>query len=102
MKLKLIFLSFIALFTFSSCDKCKDCELKYEFINDDDAQALYELAAAFEGYNSFDEMWNADDSIQALSREYCDDDLSNVEAENEQHDIDSNQVNEIRFYYECK
>jgi hypothetical protein len=47
-------------------------------------------------------MWNADDSIQALSREYCDDDLSNAEAENEQHDIDSNQVNEIRFYYECK
>ena len=83
MKLELIFLSFIIAFIFSSCEKCKDCELKYEFINNDDAQALYELAAAFEGYN-------------------CDDDLSNAQAESEQHDIDSNQVNEIRFYYECK
>ena len=44
MKLELIFLSFIIAFIFSSCEKCKDCELKYEFINNDDAQALYELA----------------------------------------------------------
>ena len=102
MKLKLICLSFITVFAFSSCQKCKDCELKYEFINNDDAQGLYELAAALEGYNSFNEMWNADDSIQGLNREYCDDDLSESQDYNEEHDIDSNQVNEIRFYYECK
>jgi len=102
MKLKRIFLFFITAFVFSSCEKCKDCEPKYEFINNDDIQGLYELAAALEGYSSFNDMWNSDDSIQKLIREYCDDDLSNSQEYNEEYDTDSNQVNDIRFYYECK
>ena len=102
MKPNLFLIALITGFTFTSCEKCKDCELKYEFINDDDIQALYELAAAFEGYNSFNEMWNADDSIQSLNIEYCDDELSDIEDYTEEHDTDSNQVNDIRFYYDCK
>ena len=102
MKTKLFLIALIAGFTFTSCEKCKDCELKYEFINDDDIQGLYELGALFNGYNSFNEMWNADDSIQAFNREYCDDELSEIEDYTEEHDTDSNQVNDIRFYYDCK
>ena len=102
MKTKLFLIALIAVFTFTSCEKCKDCELKYEFINDDDIQGLYEFAAALGGYNSFNEMWNADDSIQALNIEYCADELSDIEDYTEEHDTDSNQVNDIRFYYDCK
>ena len=102
MKTKLLLITAITGFTFSSCEKCQDCELKYEFINNDSIQPLYELAASFSGYNSFEEMWNADDSIQAFNKEYCNDDLSKQQNYFEEHDTDSNQVNDIRFYYDCK
>ena len=36
MKTKLLLIALVAGFTFTSCEKCKDCELKYEFINDDE------------------------------------------------------------------
>ena len=78
MRKKLFLIALIAGFTFTSCEKCKDCEYKYEFINNDSIQPLYELAAMFNNYNSWDEMWNSDDSIQALNKEYCDDELSDV------------------------
>ena len=99
---KILYTLLAVSFIFTSCEKCKDCELKYEFINDDDVQGLYEFAAALGGYNSFNEMWNADDSIQSLNKEYCDDGLSEIKNYTEEHDTDSNQVNDIRFYYDCK
>ena len=102
MNTKLFLIALIIGFAFTSCKKCKDCDAKYEFINNDDIQPLYELAAAFEGYNSFNEMWNADDSIQSLSKEYCDDGLSDIKDYTEEYDTDSNQVNDIRFFYDCK
>mgnify|MGYP000857956919 FL=1 len=102
MRKKLFLIALIAGFTFTSCEKCKDCEYKYEFINDDDIQPLYELAAIFNNYNSWDDMWHADDSIQSFNREYCDDELSNIKDFSEEFDTDSNQVNDIRFYYDCK
>ena len=103
MKTKLFLIALIAGFTFTSCEKCKDCELKYEFINDDDIEGLYNLAAALSDCEClWDEYWNTNDSIQAFNREYCDDELSETEDYTEEHDTDSNQVNDIRFYYDCK
>ena len=40
--------------------------------------------------------------IQAFNKEYCNDELSKQQNYFEEHDTDSNQVNDIRFYYDCK
>ena len=102
MKTKLFFLSFISILIFSSCEKCKDCEIKYQYINNEDVAPIYELVAALNGYNSFDEYWNSEDSLQSLNKEYCDEELDETTEYNEEYDTDSSGVNDFRIYYDCK
>ena len=94
MKLKRIFLFFITAFVFSSCEKCKDCEPKYEFINNDDIQGLYELAAALEGYSSFNDMWNSDDSISESSSKLG---LNHNDIEKKRTEAEQSLIDEIKL-----
>ena len=102
MKIKLLSFCVISLLIFSSCEKCKDCEIKYQYINNENVAPIYELVATLSGYNSFDEYWNSLDSIQSLNKEYCDEELDEKTGYNEEYDTDSSGVNDFRVYYDCK
>ena len=52
MKTKLLLLALVAVFTFTSCEKCQDCEIKYEYINNKNVAPIYELAAALQEFDS--------------------------------------------------
>ena len=78
MKIKLLFISLVSVFTFTSCEKCKDCELTYEFINGTEQAEADTLAIIF-GYTSFDNLFHNNDSINQLNKEYCEDELTTNE-----------------------
>ncbi len=102
MKTKLLLLAVVAAFTFTSCEKCQDCEIKYEYINNENIAPIYELAAALQGFDSWDQYWNSTDSIQLLNKEYCDDELTENQDYSQEYDTDSSGVNDFRIYYDCK
>ena len=62
MKTKLFLIAVISAFTFTSCEKCKDCEASYEFINGAN-EGDYDDLAVFLGYTSFQNFFNSTDSI---------------------------------------
>ena len=104
MKTKLFLISILIGFIFTSCEKCQDCEIKYEYINNEynNVAPIYELAAAIQGFNSWDQYWNSTDSIQLLNKEYCDDELKENQDYSQEYDTDSSGINDFRIYYDCK
>ena len=102
MKTKLILIAFLIGFTFSSCEKCQDCEIKYEYINNENVAPIYELVATLEGFDSWEQYWNSTDSIQLLNKEYCDDELTENQNYSQEYDTDSNGIDDFRIYYDCK
>ena len=58
MKTKLFLIALLVGFTFTSCEKCQDCEIKYEFINNEND---YDVRSLF-GYST----WNRIFSTQTI------------------------------------
>jgi hypothetical protein len=101
MKTKLFLIAVISAFTFTSCEKCKDCEASYEFINGAN-EADYDDLAVFLGYTSFQNFFNSTDSINQLNMEYCEDDLTDKQDYSEEYDDDGDGTNDIRYFFDCK
>ena len=102
MKTKLFLISILIGFTFTSYEKCQDCEMKYEYINNENVSPIYELVLTLQGFDSFDQYWNSIDSIQLLNKEYCDDELTEKQDYSQEYDTDSSGINDFRIYYDCK
>ena len=101
MKIKLFLIAIVSGLTFTSCEKCKDCDASYEFINGadpDDADAL----AILVGYTSFDNLFHSTDSINQLNKEYCEDALTDKQNYSQEEDINLDGTNDIRYFYDCK
>tara|TARA_X000000368_G_C22458469_1_gene462232 strand:+ start:50 stop:361 length:312 start_codon:yes stop_codon:yes gene_type:complete len=99
----ILILCIIALFTFSSCEKCKDCDYTYQFINGNDGTEADAIAILL-GYSSWDDWWTSQDSLQQLNKEYCDDELEDkedIEYKEELGFIEDG-VDDIRMYFDCK
>ena len=101
MKIKLFLIAVISAFTFTSCEKCQDCEASYEFINGSNSNA-YDVLAILAGYTSFDNLFHETDSINQLNKEYCDLELTVNQFYSQENDIDLDGTNEIRYFYDCK
>ena len=101
MKTKLFLIAIISVFTFSSCEKCKDCEPNYEFINGADPAEADALAILL-GYSSFDNLFHSTDSINQLNKEYCEDELTDKQDYSDGEDWDGDGVDDIRYFYDCK
>ena len=101
MKTKLFLIAIISAFTFTSCEKCQDCEASYEFINGSNSNA-YDVLAILAGYTSFDNLFHETDSINQLNKEYCEDELTDKQDYSQENDIDLDGTNEIRYFYDCK
>ena len=97
MKLKLIFLSLATLFAFSSCQKCKDCQITYETLN---GYSLSDLNSAATLLGHAD--WDA--YMQSLypSEELCGDALDAAEEVSDEADLDANGTMDYRVYWDCK
>ena len=101
MKTKLLLIALVAGFTFTSCEKCKDCEYSYQFINGSDSDEA-DVLAILVGYTSFDDLFHARDSINQLSKESCEDELTDKQNHSEEEDFNLDGINEIRYFYDCK
>ena len=101
MKTKLLLIALVAGFTFTSCEKCKDCEYSYQFINGSDSDEA-DVLAILVGYTSFDDLFHATDSINQLSKESCEDELTDKQNYSEEEDFNLDGINEIRYFYDCK
>ena len=103
MKGNILILSIIALFTFSSCEKCKDCDYTYEFINENDGTEADAIAILL-GYSSWEDWCTSQDSLLQLNKEYCDDELEDKEdiEYNEELGFVQDGVDDIRMYFDCK
>ena len=101
MKRKLFLIAIIAAFTFNSCEKCKDCELSYEFINGEN-EADYKELAVLLANTSFQNLFNSYDPINQLNMEYCEDDLTDKQDYSEEYDYDGDGTNDIRYFFDCK
>ena len=97
MKIKLLSLAVISIFTFTSCEKCKDCQITYETLNGYSVSDL-NSGAVLLGYSDWDEY------MQSLypSEELCDDALDAAEEVSESSDLDGNGTMDYRVYWDCK
>ena len=87
--------------SFISCNKCQDCTHSYELIGNITIQEL-DAIANIAGFNSYDDFYNSLDSINALNKEYCDNELSEKQDYSLEEDLDQNGTNDIRYYFNCK
>jgi len=101
MKTKLFLIAVISAFTFTYCEKCKDCEASYGFINGAN-EGYYDDFSVFLGYTSFQNFFNSTDSINQLNMEYCEDDLTDKQDYSEEYDDDGDGTNDIRYFFDCK
>jgi len=101
MKTKLLLIALVAGFTFTSCEKCKDCDASYEFINGADP-AEADALAILVGYTSFDNLFHSTDSINQLNKEYCEDELTDKQDYSDEEDYNMDGTNDIRYFYDCK
>mgnify|MGYP003989972141 CR=1 FL=1 len=101
MKTKLLLIALVAGFTFTSCEKCKDCTMAYETINGFDSAELDALANDY-GYADFGAFWLDMEEGEWESGEYCDEDLKDAEDEEQLEDVDENGTMDLRVYWDCK
>ena len=97
MKLKLLLIAIISIFTFTSCEKCKDCQITYETLNGYNLSDL-NSAAVLMGHSDWDAY------MQSLypSEELCDDSLDAAEEVEESTDLDGDGTLDYRVYWDCK
>ena len=97
MKTKLFLISLLIGFTFSSCEKCKDCVITYETLNGYNTADLND-AAVLLGYAN----WDAYLASLYPSEELCDDALDAAEEVSESTDLDGDGIEDYRAYWDCK
>jgi hypothetical protein len=83
---------------------CKDCTLAYEIINGFDPAELDAIANSY-GYADFgtfyiEEMLDGGDEWE--SGEFCAEDLTDAEDEEELEDVDENGTMDFRVYWDCQ
>ncbi|MAO72223.1 MAG: hypothetical protein CMD02_06955 [Flavobacteriales bacterium] len=101
MKTKLFLFALLVGFTFTSCQKCQDCEADYEFINGAQ-ESDYDAAASLFGYSTWNEFFHSNDSLNTLNKEYCDEELDDIINFSEEFDDNEDGVNDMRIFYNCK
>ena len=101
MKTKLFLIAVVSAFTFTSCEKCQDCEVDYEFINGAQ-ESDYDAIAPLFGYATWNELFHSNDSLNATNKEYCEDELDDIKDFSDEDDGDGDGVNDIRIFYNCK
>ena len=100
MKLRLLLIAVISIFTLTSCEKCKDCTMAYETINGFDSAELDAIANGY-GYADFGAFYTEEmDGWE--SGEFCDEDLKDAEDEEELEDVDEDGTMDFRVYWDCK
>ena len=100
MKLRLLLIAVISIFTLTSCEKCKDCTMAYETINGFDSAELDAIANDY-GYADFGAFYTEEmDGWE--SGEFCDEDLKDAEDEEELEDVDEDGTMDFRVYWDCK
>ena len=97
MKTKLLLIALIAGFTFTSCKKCKDCQITYETLNGYSMDDLNSGAVVL-GYAD----WDAYMTSLYPSEELCDDALDAAEDISDSADLDGNGTMDYRVYWDCK
>jgi len=97
MKLKLLLIAVISIFTLTSCEQCKDCQITYETLNGYNLSDL-NSAAVLMGYSDWDAY------VQSLypSEELCDDNLDAAQDVSESADLDGDGTLDYRVYWDCK
>ena len=93
----MIMLCFITAFAFSSCKKCKDCQISYETLNGYSMSDL-NSAASLMGYAD----WNAYMDASFPASELCDEALDAAEETDDSTDLDSDGTMDYRVYWDCK
>ena len=101
MKLRLLLIAVISIFTLTSCEKCKDCTMAYETINGFDSAELDAIANDY-GYADFGAFWMDMEEGEWESGEYCDEDLKDAEDEEQLEDVDENGTMDLRVYWDCQ
>lgn len=86
----------LVVITFSSCQKCKTCQVSTAPINGYDYSTLNAYATSL-GYAD----WNSYMASLYPAEEYCGDDLDEAEAVNLETDLDADGINDYRVFYEC-
>ncbi len=86
-----------AIITFSSCQKCKDCQISYETLNGYNMSDL-NTSAEFLGYADWDSY------MESLypSTELCDEALDAAEEVSESTDLDADGTDDYRVYWNCQ
>ena len=103
MKTKLLLIALVAGFTFTSCEKCKDCTIAYETINGFDISEL-DADAVTLGHADFGSFYMDEifDGWYDEPGESCGEDLKEMEDEEELEDLDENGTMDFRVYWDCK
>ena len=81
---------------FSSCEKCKDCQMTFETINGYNSADL-DASASLLGYPS----WNAYVESLYPNEEYCGEALDAAEDVDDSYDLDGDGTNDYRLYWNC-
>ena len=94
---KLLLAATIIMFAFTSCEKCKDCQITYETLNGYSMSDLNDGAIIL-GYSDWDSY------MQAMypSEELCDDALDAAENVSDSSDLDGDGTLDYRVYWDCK
>ncbi len=88
--------SLFLIMVFTSCQKCKTCQVSTAPINGYDFSTLNDYATAL-GYAD----WNSYMASLYPANEYCGNDLDEVEEMSVETDLDADGVDDYRVFYEC-
>tara|TARA_B100001758_G_scaffold217676_1_gene204636 strand:- start:8082 stop:8378 length:297 start_codon:yes stop_codon:yes gene_type:complete len=93
--LQTLAIAFLAI-TFTSCEKCKDCEYKIEwtFISDADTDALYQSMGYDDTQDYYNQLYS---NVLPAAEELCDDELEEAESA-----ADVTVPGAYRIYIDCK
>ena len=91
----IIILALITAF-FSSCEKCKTCQITFETLNGYSMSDL-DAAASAMGYSD----WTAYMESLYPAEEFCDDELDAAEEVSESVDLTGDGTDDYRVYWDC-
>ena len=66
------------------------------------SQHLTKNLAPLFGYATWNELFHSNDSLNATNKEYCEDELDDMQNFSDEDDGNGDGVNDIRLFYNCK